>query len=292
MKCKKLIVSLCFLVIAVLAKAQQNPAIVASSDKNRILIGEQLKLTIEAVWPPGSPFPGIIIDSIPHFEIIGKPILDTIRAEGGMSVKGVYTLTSFDSGHWVIPSFSLTKMVKSDTLPVDVVFSDFDTNQDYHEIKDIMEVAPPKKKWPWGWYAGAGLLLLLAGIYFLYRKKKPKILAKPESISDPFEEAMKQLDSLSKNSTDAKQFHSALTDILRQYIFRKKGIQTLQNTTDDLLVQLKKLNIDKVYFDQLSQSLLLSDFVKFARYKPAENENDFCFETIAGTIKLIEHSGS
>jgi LPXTG-motif cell wall-anchored protein len=288
MKCKKLIIFYSLLVISFLANAQQGPAIKASADKSRILIGEQFRLTVEAVWPSGSGFHGIKIDSIPHFEIIGTPLLDTLESDEGIVVKGVYTLTSFDSGHWVIPSFSLTRNVETDTIPVDVVFSDFDKAQDYHEIKDIMEVEAPGKKMKWVWYAGAGLLLLLAGIYFLFRKKKSPGLAKPERITDPYEEAMKQLKWLSQNKTEAKQFHATLTDIFRQYLFSKKGILTLQNTTDDLVAQLKKMNMDKAHFDQLTQSLILSDFVKFAKYNPTETDNTFCFETISGSIKIIE----
>ena len=85
----------------------------------------------------------------------------------------------------------------TDTIPVDVVFSPMDSTQDYHDIKDIIEVKPPeeKKKW-WLWYAiGGGALLIVLLLIYLLRKKKPVVTAAAPVI-DPYEEAMKQLEKL------------------------------------------------------------------------------------------------
>jgi len=79
-----------------------------------------------------------------------------------------------------------------------------------------------------------------------------------------------------------------LVDIFRIYVLNKTGIHSLQNTTDDLVSQLRGLNISKEQFDQLSQSLRLSDFVKFAKYIPAEGDNKNSFGAISGSIQQIE----
>ncbi len=80
---------------------------------------------------------------------------------------------------------------------------------------------------------------------------------------------MKQLEQLQRDKPETKLYYSKLTDIFRLYIFQKKGILSLQKTTDDLVIQLKSLNLNKEQFDKLSQSLRLSDFVKFAKYIPS-----------------------
>jgi hypothetical protein len=67
---------------------------------------------------------------------------------------------------------------------------------------------------------------------------------------------------------------------------------SLQKTTDDLVIQLKTLPLDKEQFDTLSQALRLSDFVKFAKYIPSEKDNEDCFEEIKNTIIKIEKSES
>ena len=286
---KKQILFLVSLFFVQLVIAQGGATIKASADKNKILIGEPLQLTIEVYLPPGSVKNFILIDSIEHFEFIEKPFIDTLDKKSGWNIKGVYKITSFDSGHWVIPSFTLSPEIRTDTIQVDVVFSDFDPNQAYHDIKDIIEVQPEKKKQWWLYVAGGALLLLLL-ILFLLRKKKPLSVVVPKTAINPCEEAIKQLEQLERDKPAAKQYHSRLTDIFRLYVFRKKEILSLQKTTDDLVVQLRTLNLSREQFDKLSQSLRLSDFVKFAKYTPSVDDDKNCFQEIKNSIMSIEKS--
>ncbi|MDZ4793576.1 MAG: LPXTG cell wall anchor domain-containing protein [Bacteroidota bacterium] len=268
--------------------AQDGATIKAVLDKNKILIGEPLQLKVEAYLPAGSATSFPAIDSIEHFEFVAEAVIDSASKKDGRTFTGVYMITSFDSGHWVIPSFILSKEAKTDTIPVDVVFSEFDPNQAYHDIKDILEVAHPKKGTPWWWYAAAGAILIALLVFYLVRKKKttPPVISKP--LLSAYEEAMQGLEQLVKNKPDVKTYHSKLTDIFRLYIFRKKGIQSLQKTTDDLVVQLKNLELPKEQFDTLSQSLRLSDFVKFAKYIPGNEDDGNCFNEIKKAIMVID----
>ena len=68
----------------------------------------------------------------------------------------------------------------------------------------------------------------------------------------------------------------------------RTGIHSLQNTTDDLVKQLRGLNIDKVQFDQLSQVLRQSDFVKFAKYIPSADDDKNAYDTINLSVQKIE----
>ena len=54
------------------------------------------------------------------------------------------------------------------------------------------------------------------------------------------------------------------------------------------MVQLKSLNLNKEQFDKLSQSLRLSDFVKFAKYIPSADDDKNCFDEIKNAIIAIE----
>ena len=74
------------------------------------------------------------------------------------------------------------------------------------------------------------------------------------------------------------------------YVARKKGISSLQKTTDDLVVQLKELDLEKNSFEKLSKALRLSDFVKFAKYQPAPDDDRIAWETIRESIISIEKS--
>ena len=289
---RKTILFLFSMILAQTIIAQGDASIKASVNKNKILLGEPLVLTIESYFPSGSKIQFEQIDTIAHFEFLDKPVIDSSSENGGIKVIGKYTITSFDSGHWVIPSFTLAKGVKTDTIPIDVVFSDFNPEQDYHDIKDIIEVKTKKEVVPWWVYAIAAVLLLLTVVFFARRKKKPVVIAKEKIVVNPYEEAMQQLTDLQKENPDTKTYYVELTNIFRLYIFRKKGILSLQKTTDDLILQVKDVVNDKGKFDKLSQALRLSDFVKFAKYIPEEGDKQTSYSDILNSIKLIEGSGT
>jgi uncharacterized integral membrane protein len=286
---KAIFSSLLLLLTVLVADAQSKTSVKATVDKNKILIGETIQLSLQADIPENEAIHFFIIDSIPHFEIKEKQKIDTSNTSEGTVLRQIILITSFDSGHWVMPAFVLGENIVTDTIPVDVVFSDFNPEQNYHDIKDIIEVNPEqeKEKW-WLWYAiGGGALLIVVLLIYLLRKKKPAVQA-PVTIIDPYAEAMKQLEKLQKEQTDQKQYYSRLVDIFRVYVSKKKGIHSLQETTNDLVVQLKGMPVTKEQFEKLSQALRLSDFVKFAKYIPATEEDKNAFETIKNSITSIE----
>lgn len=267
--------------------AQHAVTVHAATDKNRILIGETFFLKLDVTVPKNKPILFFTIDSIPHFEFSFTPEMDTIRDENGITVFGNYTITSFDSGHWVIPSFTIAPGIRTDTIPVDVVFSDFNPDLDYHDIKDILPAREKKKKNKW-WFYVAGALIITGGIYyFLTRKKKPgvPVVAVP---SDPYAIAMKDLDLLQCEKAGTKEYYSRLAGIFRLYLWQRKGILSLQKTTTDLVEQLKFIGFESDIYDQVAEALQLSDLVKFARYAPASDDSSKAFETIKQSIIIIE----
>lgn len=287
----KTICSSLLLLAVISAGAQQKTTVKATVDKNKILIGEQILLTLEADIPENEPIHFFSIDTLLHFEINERQKIDTNYTSDGTFLKQVLRITSFDSGRWVIPIFTLDENIATDSISIDVVFSDFDPGKDYHDIKDIIEVVPEKKiakDNSWLWYAiGGGILLIQLLILILSLGKKPPVQA-PVAMADPFREAMDQLEKLQQEKTDQKQYYSKLIDIFRVYVNKKKGIRSLQKTTDDIVVQLKGIPIAKDKFEKLSQALRLSDFVKFAKYVPGKEDDKDTFTTIKTSISEIE----
>ena len=276
-----------FLFLSFVFGHAQKPIVKASVDKNKILLGERFNLTVEVTFPSKEVIHFLNFDNIPHFEIVSKEKIDTSKTDKEITLKQKIQLTSFDSGHWYIPAFPLDKKNRTDSIPIDVVFSDFDPQKPYHDVKDIIEVNPEKKK-EWWWYAIIGSVVLLGIIIWLLTKKKKKpavIEAKP---IDPFKEAMLQLDKLQKENISVQPFYTELVNIFRLYVFRKKGIQSLQKTTDDLITQLRDINVNKEQFEKLSDSLRLSDAVKFAKYIPDQEDNKVAFKNIKDSIQAIE----
>lgn len=279
--------SLAFLLFSLSIAAQTRTTVSARANRSQILIGEPVILVLEAHIPESEPIRFFHIDTFPHFEILEKTKIDTADTREGSVLSQVIRITSFDSGHWVIPSFDLYNGPVTDTIPVDVGLSPFNPEQPYHDIKDIIDVQPEKKiKWPWWWFAAGGALFLALLILLLLRKKKPiPVTALPP---DPYKAAMAQLEQLRKDPGPAKQYYSRLVDIFRIYVYARKGIHSLQKTTDDLVTQLRGLGLPKEQYDQLAQALRLSDFVKFARYTSIPEDDRHTFEAIKKTIDAIE----
>jgi hypothetical protein len=256
----------------------------ATVDKHKVLLGEQFFLTIEVIGSPeGFVLPNL--DTIPHFEILDK----TDPEKKGNTYLQTYRLTSFDSGHWVIPAFRVTNQEATDTIHMDVVFTEgFDPKQDYHDIKDIIEVKPEGPiNWFWWIIIGAALVLLVI-IWLVVKRKKPVI--KDASSEDAYKEALARLEELKKAHLPDRQFYSEVVDVFRLYVFRRKGILSLQKTTDDLVLQLSDIDLDKESFSALSQALRLADFVKFAKFQPADIEKPKTIDAIKQAIFRLEES--
>lgn len=276
----------------------QTTTVRASVDRNNILIGEQINLVLEADIPENEPISFFEVDSIEHFEFLLKGKIDTTNTSKGTELKQLFRLTSFDSGRWVIPAYSLahSENLKTDSIVINVGFMAMDTTKDYNDIKEIIEIEAEKKQdWTW-YYVGGGVLLLALLIYLLTRKKKKKAVdeAAATQIADPYRDAMEGLEQLRQEDYpgkgDTKKYYTLLTDIFRTYVEKRKGIHSLQQTTDDLVVQLKNVDLHKDQYSQLSQVLRLSDFVKFAKYESTDADNKNVFDTIKKSIEEIERA--
>jgi hypothetical protein len=285
----KIIFTSIFLLSLFCAVAQDRTTVKATLDKDVILIGEQIQLTLEATIPERQPILFFSIDSIPHFEIIERSKTDTAKSGNARILKQTMRITSFDSGQWVIPSFILYNKIRTDPIPVTVTFSEFDPNREYHDVKEIIEVDPAEdKKQNRMWILIAATVLIIALMFLLLRKKRKitPIASKPPV--DPYQEAMRQLEMLQKQNLTAVEFYSKVVDIFRYYILYRNNILSLQKTTDDLVLQLKQIGLEKNQFEELAQSLRLSDFVKFAKYKPSKEDDDLFLKTIKNSIETIE----
>jgi len=263
---------------------------VASADKQKILIGEVFHLRLQANFNSGEPLDFFDVDTIPRFEIIDRSAIDTSKFNDGVALIQNLTVTSWDSGKIQIAPFVLGKY-QTKALTIDVAYSPhpFDTTQPYHDIHDIMEVKRPSET-TWYWYLIGALILLLLFLLFF---PKGKARAKGEFVSDEgaYKKALKRLDALQKRAaTDNKVFYTELIQIFREYLHKRKNIYSFSKTTEDLSVQVEKLSLDGDQYQRLVQTLMVSDFVKYAKYQSSEEEKRNSLESIRESIVAIENA--
>jgi hypothetical protein len=260
-----------------------------SFDKQTILLGEPIKMTIEAVIGAGQNSDLFSLDTLPHFEVLDQSRIDTSSQAGGLRLRQVVVITSWDSGSWELPTIIRNgRPLQPVTIEVSYT-SPWNPKQPYHDIKGIAPVKNAGRS-SWWWYV-IGLAVLIA-LFLLFFPEGKKEKTTSELDSNAYKKAMQALEKLQKEGTasvNVKQYYTELINIFRQYLKGAKGIQSFSKTTDDISIQLQALKMPQEQYNHLVQTLRLSDLVKFAQYKPDGTINTDAFQIIKESINTIEH---
>lgn len=282
----------------------QLPTVRTSVDKNNILIGQQINYRVQFSMPDNTyrlawfSMP----DSVGSFNVITKNKIDSSFSNGNLNFSQDIILTSFDSGRQVIPAQTLsvstlegdsTFNLFTDSIAINVTYSPTDSIMPFHDIKNIIEV---KKSFPWWAWAlvALGIILLIIWILFLFKFfKKKKDVKIFESKLSPYDEAMQLLNDLEKEDllqqNKFKEYHSRLSDIFKRYLSRKTNTYRLNLTTDELLIELKGLDLSKEQIAEFAGSLRMGNAVKFAQYIPPAYENEKAFSQTKEMITSINN---
>jgi hypothetical protein len=210
------------------------------------------------------------------------------------------TLTSFDSGQWVLPAFDVdfnpsngdsAFHLFTDSFPVSVSYQADSSNA----LRDIKPVREAKKQRPvWYWFVAAALVIVLTAFciwLFYYLKRRKKFVPEKVKIS-AYEKAIKELDKLQQlnlSSVDTiKQYHSRLTEILKEYLASQHGEYFKSSTTAEVLVLLKQNGFDKNILAKTEDALRCSDAAKFAKYVPSPEQSKSSWTSIKHTIEVAE----
>ena len=223
------------------------------------------------------------------FEIKDYDFPEPQEKEGRIIERFNYNISVYDTGKYTIPPFPIAYF-PSDTSQkykiilapaIDIMVQSVLSGEDAPTLKDVKKpLIIPFDYWFWIW-TGLAVILLISGLYFGYRlwqkKKERGYLFTPPPPQRPaheiaFEELNKLFASDLIENEKFKQFFSELSLIIRTYLENRFFIYALEETTGEIMSDMKKKIEDKTLFVYLEEILSLSDLVKFAKYKPIENE--------------------
>jgi hypothetical protein len=271
-------------------------------DSTSILIGSQTNLRLTAAFDvkngiPKIQFPQIGDSLASKVEVISKSKIKTIIPDSGhpniqQQIEDI-TVSSFDSGYYAIPPFKF--IINGDTgnpqmtepMMLQVMTVRVDTAKGFKDIKAPIQA-------PFTWleilpYIGWGLLaLLVIGtiIFFLVRARKRKsivVVEAPKEIIPPHIKALQELEKLALKKLwqegKIKDYYTGITDILRAYLEERYSISSLEMTTDEIMLALKRKDINEMMKQKLREILVLSDLVKFAKENPLPTDHEFCFNS-------------
>lgn len=285
----------------------QRASVQATIQPAEIEIGEQALINLKVIAPKSQTihFPIFEKDIVPGLEVITMLPPDTTIENEVATMNFKYVVTSFDSTLYYVPHLSIfdgTDTIFSNSIGLKVtspVLTDstvaylekLNTGQtdsiDFKQLQlnDIKALQKPPFVWTdYLWLLWIVLavvvLLLLIGVVILMvlRKKKKGYFFTPPIVLPPHARALSELDQIKAEKIwqqgREKEFYTQITDTLRRYIHERFKINAQEMTSAEILSEMvKKVEIDSVN-DNLRQILLVSDQVKFAKYKPFRDEND------------------
>ena len=265
----------------------------ATLDSTTLFIGDQTDLHLRATGEVGEQVTMPMLDKelIPGVEIVDRTIVDTLTLKDGRVQYDQYlTLTSFEDSLFYIaplPFVSGDDTVWSDGLTLNVV-QPFEMDTTDMAITDIKGVYKAPIWW-WGIFRWVLLALLLAGVgvagYYLitYLQSRKREEEGNEVVTEPLrpaeEVALEKLDAIKEKKIwqqgQVKEYHTQLTDVVREYIARRFEVSSVEQTSDETLRDIRPLlNERKDLYDQLRKMLTLADLVKFAKWSATPDENE------------------
>lgn len=274
----------------------------ASLDSTSIMIGDQVNITLSITCDPAVKLgdPDIsALDTVKALEIINIGNLNEVRkSKTGTLYQQKITLTSFTEGAYSIPQIGIPfekrgnkGNVFSPTLLLEVNTFDVSEATELQPIKNIIE--EPFSFWDFLPYLIIGLALLVIGltIWLLIRRhKRREIMAEfKKKKLPPHIIALKKLEKLHQaelwQQGEIKSFQSQLTFILREYLEERFKILALESTSDEIIDDLQKTDLDDERTNNLKDIFQMADLVKFAKSEPPVDVHDKAFQNIVTFVK-------
>lgn len=283
---------LCLAGLTYTGKAQ-NTRVEARLDQTKIKLGDQTILRLMAHVPVNGAvdFP-VLADTISSkVQIVEMGRTDTLRDKNNPGIQTIsrqYTITSFDAGLHMIPSYTFTGKegkLSTDALPLEVIEVKVDTTKAIYDIKEPLVVSYSfmdwlRDNWKLVLFSVLGILVL-AGLIWHFIKKRRSRPARVEPIRPAVPLHTMVLDKLNAlrsqkllEQGQVKQYHSELTDIIREYLEKRYQINAMEQTSEEIFAGLRHLDITEQNINKLRQMLLLADLVKFAKASPLNKENE------------------
>ncbi len=277
--------------------AHAQVTITAATDSAVILMGSQFTMRVELTAPEGEA-DGVSLVNAPRItntdENFGQygPVYvtavssDTITSNGRRTVGGTYTLQGFEPGLYTLPLIGAATgsgdTVWAGVQTLKILPMDVDTIA--MELRPLAGVASPQSRWydyiPL-WTLWTLLVLVVAAVVFFlvnhFHRRKTVAAIMAQKPVPPYELAVSRLEQLRQSGATApgheKQFYTDLTDILRQYLHGRYGINAMEMTSSQIVRALRSNPDTRLPADSMDAVLRVADFVKFAKEKPLADDN-------------------
>jgi len=262
----------------------------AELDTSRIMIGDQVGLTLTIACEPGVQIQDIdwsVLEKKDTLEILRSGQLDTIPGSENRLLEQRVRLQAFEAGSFQVSALPVRyryqgrdEIVRTNPLSLEV--TTFPVESDTAALAPIKTIIEEPLKLqdvlPYLLLLGALVLIGLLLAWLLRRKKQAEAPPAPEVQRPAHEIAREKLSALragrSWEAEDLKPFYSELTYIVREYLENRYHIPALESTTEETMAQLRQTGLDEEWREQLRELLRTADLVKFAKSIPPLSKHE------------------
>ncbi len=282
----------------------QTYTVKATTDSLEYLIGDFIDYSITVETPENiEVYVPSFADSLKDLHFLRKGEISETKTAKGIKKVFHFILAGYDSLDTTIPELPVilknkdegkTDTILTNKVKLFVSKVKVDKQKDIKDIKKILTIP-----YDWGTLALIilSVLLALAIIYFVYgkffrkktsaeEKKTIKIVLPPHKI------AYKKLTELESEklwqSGKIKEYHSRLTEIIREYFEKRFGFNSLEMTSGETLAELQKRDVSPETLKAVEEFLSNADLVKFAKFQPMPTVNEAMMKEAYKIIDLTK----
>lgn len=276
----------------------------ATIDNTTLPIGDQTNLTLQATSSASEQvtFPEFGNELISGIEIVDISNVQSKKLDNGrVQYSQNLTITSFEDSLFNIdplPIVSGGDTTWTEALTLNVI-QPFDMDStitiiDIDTIRDIPFKTFEQQEFPTWWddqwenlKKGKNIYLivlivcvlgLIGWLIYRYTRRRKQECPKVVILRPADVVALEQLDFISSKKLwqagRVKEYYTQLTDVVREYIARRFGVSSTEQTSNATLAEMRPLlKNNQGLYQQLHDMLTLADLVKFAKWQPTDEEN-------------------
>jgi len=272
----------------------------ASVDHKNILIGDRVKLKVEAGAPKGIDvqFPRFDDYKIGDFEIKDSGERTRNRLFGGKIYQRWYSIAVYSVGKATIPQIEVKFRKKGGkdwssqkTAAIDIkVGSVLPAGKQPADIKGIKGPLMYRNVY-WGIISLLITFSVLAAAAFFFYKK----LKQYTPVRLPHETALEELESIRAvylQGGDVKEYYVGVSDCVRRYVERAFKLKAPEMTTEEFLNSLHDSSALTISQKDLMKGFMNAcDMVKFAKYAPTSVEAESVYFTAKTFVLEASQAG-
>lgn len=245
-----------------------------------------------------------VVEIQPGVEInYSSPVDTTDLGNDRLQLRRTLLVQPWDSGEVVISNIALISGIdtfRSNPIVLKVYTADVDSMTTVHDFMPQVEQKRHFLDWlpdviyNYWWAFLLGLLAIAGGVvaYVLHRKGGLRqMLAAPVKPVPPYEKAISQLNILRTRNLcekgQEKEYYTELTEILRQYLEGRFGINAMEMTTPQIKRAVYATVSEKSASAMMNEILEMADYVKFARMRPLPEDNARAFSQ---ALQFVENT--